>query len=167
MNYLCADWQIAQKAFGDPPVIRIRRRDRLRQAISNYIAEQTDVYHMAREDDADDPFLGWALKPKQPGYNQSVPFDFEAIRRYVHLLGDQEQYWDEAHARAGTRIFEVFYEDFVADREPRMRALIEFLGIDASSARFDAKEHMAKMSNEVNDRFYEQYRRLDGSTSGN
>lgn len=151
------DWTIARRAFGDPPVIRIRRRDRVKHAISNYIADRTQVYHMARQGVGDDPFLGQALQPRRDDYNADVPFDRDAIDRYVAQLAREETYWDEQLRDPATRILTIVYEDFLDQREGSIRDALDFLGIPHRDVVFEFREHMAQLYNSVNERFYRRY----------
>ncbi|MGE0142120.1 MAG: Stf0 family sulfotransferase [Planctomycetota bacterium] len=152
-----SDWEIARRAFGDPPVIRIRRRDRVKHAISNYIADLTKVYHMASHGAGDDPFLGQALKPRRDDYNASVPFDRNAIQRYVVKLGREESYWDAQLRDPATRVLTIVYEEFLDRKEPAIREALDFLGIPHRGVAFEFREHMARLYNSVNERFYREY----------
>lgn len=154
------DWQVAVRAFERPRVIRIRRRDRLRQAVSLYIAGATRVYHVAEGEHRDNALLGRALEARGRDYNVEVPFDFDAIRAKLDYIDAQERYWDRILRAVPTdELLEADYEDFVADQQGHVRRMLAHLGIEAP-AELRLEAHMRRMANEVNDRFVDEYRRL-------
>lgn len=158
------DWGVSQRAFESPRIIRIRRRDRVRQAVSRYIALQTSVYHIASEGagDGDNAFLGGELQHKDKGYNQDVVFDFDRVDAHVRNIADEEAYWDRVLAASTQPIHEVLYEDFAKDKENTLLGVLDFLEIQPP-ADLNVEDQMARMSNEVNERFrllYEQEARL-------
>ena len=116
---------------------------------------------MARTDSENDDFLGRALRPKDPDYNREVPFDYDELRATVDKLQREEGYWDELHARWDTETFDIVYEDFLEDREGTVRRILDFLQIDTAGKTLDFREHMAKLSNEINEAFYRRYRDIE------
>jgi LPS sulfotransferase NodH len=151
------DWRVGQLAFGPGPVVRVQRRDRVRQAISRYIAMQTGIYHVAADDAVGSELLGGALGSREADRRERIPFDFAAIDTQVALIGREERYWDELFAAAGVAPLELVYEDFVRDRAGTVRAVLEHVGIDPADANLAFEERMARMSDGVNERFYREY----------
>lgn len=151
------DWDVARLAFHDPAVVRVRRRDRVRQAISRYISLQTGVYHVAADDEVGSDLLGGALESRRADRRRDVHFDFAAIEAQVRQIGEEERYWDELLAAAGVAPLELVYEDFVRDRVGTLRAVLDHVGGDAAAANLEFDERMARMSDGVNERFYREY----------
>ncbi len=158
-------WQIATRAFVGPQVIRVRRRERLRQAISIYIAESTGIYHMARRSGASDPFLRGALAPPRADHGGDVAFDFERIRSHLAGIETGERYWDETFARHHVRPFEVIYEEFVRDRRAQVLAMLDFMRVTYDPARITLDEHLDRLSNATNERFLDLYREEEARRS--
>lgn len=151
------DWQIAERAFLKPAVVRVRRRDRLRQAISTAIAEATGVWHMARRDGERDPFLRGALSPRRDDHARDVPFDYERIRAHLAGIEAGERYWDETFAAHGVTPIEIVYEEFVQDRRAATLALLAALHIEHDPASLVLDEKLDRLSNATNDRFVALY----------
>jgi len=151
------DWQVAELAFGNPVVVRVQRRDRVRQAISRYIASRTGVYHVAADDDVGSSLLGGALGSRKADRRAEVPFDFAAIDAEVGNIDAEERYWDQLLADAGVAPLELVYEDFVQDRAGTLTAVLDHVGVDRATADLGFEERMARMSDGVNERFYREY----------
>ena len=103
-------------------MIRIRRRDLVRQAISYYTAEATGVWSTA---DA-----GSLADLPSPGYNGV------AISRYVSMLLAEDEGWERLLADRGTSVLEVWYEDLIAETDSVCRLVCSHVGIHPA-APFD------------------------------
>ena len=151
-------WEIATRAFVGPKVVRVRRRERLRQAISTYLAESTGVWHMARRAGASDPFLRGALAPRNDAHAAELPFDYERIKSHLFGIDAGERWWDELLAKHGVRPFEIVYEEFVEARREQIEAILQFLGVAYEPAALQLDEHLDRLSNATNERFLALYR---------
>jgi len=151
-------WQIAMRAFVEPKIVRIRRRDRLRQAISTYLAETTGVYHMARREGDHDPFLRGALSPRRPDHARDVAFDYDRIRAHLAGIDAGERYWDATFAKHHVQPFEIVYEEFLADRRGQIAALLRFAAVAHDPAALALDEKLERLSNATNERFVALFR---------
>ncbi|MER6913590.1 Stf0 family sulfotransferase [Streptomyces sp. NPDC000594] len=104
--------------LASPRYIRVERRDRLRQAISYTIAEQTGVWIV------DGTHLPTGRARSAPRY------DHEEIGRRLRMLEDDTGTWDAYAERYGITPHVVVYEDLVADYEEGVRTCLDFLGVE-------------------------------------
>jgi len=98
-------------------VIHLRRRAKLRQAISYYFAEMTGQW-VARDR---------ALMPLA-----DVPFDYQAIERHLRRLTDQEARWASVLEGLGVESTELYFEDFLADPAAAVRGLLGVIGVPSA-----------------------------------
>ena len=112
------------RLFEGARLIRIRRRDLVRQAISYYAAEATGVWSTA---DA----ASLAELPS-PDYNGI------AISRYVSMLLAEDEGWERLLAHRGPSVLDVWYEDLVSDTDRVCRSVCNHVDIHPA-ASFDLK----------------------------
>lgn len=93
--------------------ILIRRRDKLSQAISLHIANQTRVYHSDQREFRD-------CEPV---------FDSQAISAHVARIFSEEADWRAYLDQRDAERIEVCYEELVADHRGTCRRVLEFLGM--------------------------------------
>lgn len=101
--------------------ILITRKDKLRQAISYYIAESTGIFHAdqqawAKEFDIDEPKLST-----------------ERVLRHLADILEEERGWTDFFRRSGKPFLHVEYEDLISDYAETCSRVIGFLGIEAAS----------------------------------
>ena len=94
-------------------VLRMRRRDRIEQAISLWIAQRTGQ---------------WASH--QPAQAVSLPYDFVQLRDTLEGINEAENSIDLILSALRYPVCDVFYEDLVAGTEGTMRRLLGCLGVD-------------------------------------
>lgn len=99
--------------------IFLTRRDKLRQAISYYIAESTGIFHADQQ--------GWAQD-----------FDIDApqlsparVLRHLADILEEERSWTDFFRRSGKPFLHVEYEDLVSDYTETCSRIIGFLGVEA------------------------------------
>ncbi|MER7638219.1 Stf0 family sulfotransferase [Streptomyces sp. NPDC126522] len=105
-----------------PRYIWIQRRDRLRQAVSYTMAEQTGVWIL------DGTFLPEGRTRAAPRYG------YEEIRRHLRMLDRDAAVWEDYFGRHRVVPHTVVYEDLVADYEAGLRGCLDFLGVAAPAA---------------------------------
>jgi LPS sulfotransferase NodH len=115
------DLGLLVRVFGRLSVVRLERRDLLRQAISWFRAEQSGTWSVARG--------APAAVPAGPGY------DGPAIADLIATIRRQRAAWDVALESSGARVCPVFYEDLAADHTAVAGAVLEFIGADPAPAR--------------------------------
>jgi LPS sulfotransferase NodH len=102
-----------------PRYIWIQRGDRLRQAISYTVAEQTGVWIL------DGTYLPTGRVTSSPRYS------YDEIRRHLRMLDHDVMIWTEYFDRRGFVPHVVVYEDLLANYEEGIRDCLAFLGVDA------------------------------------
>jgi LPS sulfotransferase NodH len=98
--------------FSKMKYIRIRRRDRLAQAISYAIARQT------RQWTADMPA------------RNAAEYRFNDVLRAVQDLDRQDRDWSSLFAESKIQPLDIVYEEFSADSERHVAEICHFVGVD-------------------------------------
>jgi LPS sulfotransferase NodH len=104
------------KLFLESNLVHLRRRSKLRQAISYYFAEQTNQ---------------WVASDVAKKQISEVPFDFAAIDRHLRRLVLQDATWSSYLQGLNRPYLEVYFEDFLADMRKVLETLASQLGIEA------------------------------------
>jgi LPS sulfotransferase NodH len=99
--------------------IFITRRDKLRQAISYYIAESTGIFHADQQGWAED--FGIALPSLSP----------ERVLRHLADILDEERGWTDFFRKSGKPFIRVEYEDLISDYAGTCSGVLNFLGVEA------------------------------------
>lgn len=102
-----------------PRYIHMVRRDRLRQAISYTVAEQTGVWIV------DGTHLPTGRASSTPRY------DHDGIRRHLRMLDHDAATWARYFDRHRVTPHVVVYEDLLARYEDGVRGCLAFLGVEA------------------------------------
>ncbi len=113
-----------EAAFGPTLYVYLTRRDKLAQAISRVIAEQTGLWHRA----ADGSELERLSDPKPPTY------DAEAIANSLAELSSLDATWTKWFEQSRIRPLRVTYEDFALDPAPTLAIVLKALGRDPALA---------------------------------
>jgi len=135
---------VLRNAFPRLQLIRIQRRDKIRQAISKARAYQTGQWKVRGNDD-----------PVGEPY-----FDAALIDRCLSEVRSEEEAWNQFFQRTGAEAFTIEYENLAADYEQTLAAVLRFLRIrvprrsflepstvkqaDAISAEWEARYREAK-----------------------
>ena len=107
------DLGLLQSAFPHVRFVRIRRRHKLRQALSTARALQTGL---------------WKVKNGE-SEEREPQFDAELIDQSLREAQRQEKIWDDFFQRIGVRAFEVEYEKLCQNYEGIIRSVLGFLKI--------------------------------------
>ena len=112
--------QVLATAFPDARLVRLTRRDRVRQAVSWARAGLTGVYIVSDTEPA----------PSVP----EPPYAFDFIAGLEELIVEGEQGWRHVAQELDAAVHEVVYEDLLtpAGYEETVRSVLEFLGVDSS-----------------------------------
>ncbi|MFZ1468671.1 MAG: Stf0 family sulfotransferase [Paracoccaceae bacterium] len=113
LGFARADSAAFAAIFPDARWIDIRRRDKFSQAISFWKAKLTDRWHVYADE----------AEPQ-------VTYDFKAIRAAFVELSAHDLLWQDFHDQAGTAANCIVYEDFLADVDAGLGALLAALGPD-------------------------------------
>jgi trehalose 2-sulfotransferase len=100
-------------------LIWIRRRHRVRQAISQALAQRTLVWS------SEDPRFG------DQGETRLHPYECALALQFVC---NEDFAWEQLIGTAGLTVHELWYEDLIADYPNQCRAVLRHLGLDGAVA---------------------------------
>lgn len=131
----------------EPEVVRVRRRDRVAQAVSLYKAEQTDKWR------------------SEAGPQEDVPYSGADIARCLRRIRAEEAAWEDFFAGTGCPQPQVIvYEDFVPRQREAFRALLEGLDLPAvPEDRIQAPPTIRKQGTANNEALRERFLAENGS----
>jgi LPS sulfotransferase NodH len=137
--------EVLNAAFPNLHYIWLRRRDRLRQAVSMVRALQTRVWRST-------------MSPADPS---RVPvFDFEAIDVAVRRLTWRERAWQRFFQQHGIRPFTLVYEDLTEDPASLTRQVLRYLGIELPNSFVFPTPQLQKQADELTEEWVRQYELL-------
>jgi LPS sulfotransferase NodH len=145
------DLELLKCAFPDLRFIWLKRRDKVRQAVSYYKAIWTEVWHWVGEDRK----LGRPAPPKAPP--RPVPFAFQHIDNYFYYFTESEEKWGRYFARLGIEPFEVVYEDFTRAYESTVVDVLRYLNIDVPADMKIWPPRLQKLGDTTTDDWVERY----------
>jgi LPS sulfotransferase NodH len=124
--------------------IFIRRRDKLRQAISLVKAKQSNLYIVP--------------KNRRSAQTQPVRFRYNSrmISYYLGLFAAHDTHWENFFKLGGITPYTVWYEDLIAKYNRSVKEIIRFIGFEAERVR---RSPFVKQSDEVNELWYQRYRK--------
>ena len=124
--------------------IWIKRRDKVRQAVSLAKAVQTSVWRVTAETPVANP------------HNKAL-FSFNQIDLLLRRLQADELAWQKYFSANHIQPFVVEYEDFVLHYEQTAIQILQYLGIsDAEAVRFGARS-MKKQADEETEQWVQRY----------
>ncbi len=115
------DPELRELAFGERARwVVVRRRNRIRQAVSLAVARQSGVYHSYEPDNA----------------SCAVDIDMESVKEALHAVIVSDEYL-RLFSSVPARCVELFYEDVVQDPAAAVGKLLRDLGMLPASAEFN------------------------------
>jgi trehalose 2-sulfotransferase len=136
--------------FPDLHYIRLRRQDRLRQAISYVRAIQTNDWW-------DSDYIPGPSAPVQP---ERVRFDFQFIESALELLQGMDQRWSHYFRAIGVTPHEVTYEELERDPASVVTSVLEVLGLAASDGMATTAVPFRRQADTLTDEWVERYERI-------
>ncbi|TCK07250.1 Stf0 family sulfotransferase [Marinobacterium mangrovicola] len=109
--------------------VRVRRADKVAQAVSRVMAQQTDVYHSADETNGLEGMLGKVSKSRD---NTKLHYDEVAIRNSLKSIGREEAFLDQFVSKFSLNVVNIRYEDVVKDRS-YVSKIGELFGLESVS----------------------------------
>ncbi len=140
--------------FADAEWVYIVRRDTLRQAISQVMAAQTGFNH-ATNHASDEHFAGKLLKGYSNEYNRRVRYSFNAIRRVLFKLAEDNAIWLKFFSDWKISPYIIEYEENNKTTLICLEDISRRVGIDFNGQMSERK--MVKLSNKKNDEWYDQF----------
>ncbi|HEY2144115.1 MAG TPA: Stf0 family sulfotransferase [Candidatus Udaeobacter sp.] len=135
------DFALLQNAFPRARFIRIRRRHKLRQALSTARALQTGL---------------WKVKNGETE-EREPQFDAQLIEQSLREAERQEKIWDDFFQRIGVRPFEVEYEKLCEHYEGTIRSVLAFLKISLPRGAWVGPPVTIRQSDEISRMWEERF----------
>jgi len=127
--------------------IWLTRRNRARQAISYYLATQSDEWWL----------IEGTTSKQRTDRNDHPPFDPNAIDRLERLLDLNDQRWLQFFAENDITPLTVYYEDLAADYTGKIVSVLNWLGVsDASNVNIPVPR-LKRQSNTDTENWLERY----------
>lgn len=137
--------------FGPLKFIHLSRKDRIAQAVSLAIAEQTGLWHRH----ADGSILEQTKTPQVPVY------DHDAIVQQLDGLNADAANWARWFAKTQIAPHILTYENLASDPQGELATLLTFLGHDPTIAR-SVKPGTAKLADQTNADWVARFRAETG-----
>jgi len=136
---------LLQQLFPGLRFVWMRRRDKVRQAISLWKAKQSKIYNSMQLDEREAVPL------------EALRFDFEGIDKEVRRFGAEDEAWGGFFAGHGVTPVEVVYEEFVKEYELTVLRVLDALEVAVPEGFSAPRTHYERLSDAVNDEWYAMY----------
>ncbi len=136
--------------FPELRLVRLRRRNRVAQAISHHVAISTSIWNSR---------MGGETPPGET--DRSAPYDFDRIDHQVTSALAVEQGWNEILRGAEAITLPLTYEDLAADLPGAVRRLCAHVGIELGDTQIPApgiEKQAGAWSQEMEQRYREERR---------
>jgi len=136
---------LLERLLGHPSYVWIRRRDKVRQAISLWRALQTRTWRVER--------------PTAAGESPVLSYSFQGIEHLRRRLNADDEAWGRFFLHSLIDPLELVYEDDVGpDPAGAVAQVLAYIGVDLPSD-WEPDAGMAQQSDELNDEWYGAYHR--------
>jgi LPS sulfotransferase NodH len=138
----------------------LTRRDKVRQAVSWWVAFQTRVWavHDQYEDRAALHILhSTPKKEAEKILKQKLTYSFEKIDSLVQEIVTREAAWQDYFTEGGIKPFTVVYEDFAESDEASALQILQYLGIAAPQDLRPRKGILHKQAGPFTEEFVRRY----------
>lgn len=146
-----SDVERIEAAFGPALFVSLSREDKLAQAISLVIAEQSGLWHRA----ADGSELERLAAHRDPEY------DRDAIARHMAALAAMDVAWAEWFEREGLTPLRIGYQELSSAPQATLARVLQALGIDPVVAS-RVETPTAKLADTTNREWMERFSAEDG-----
>jgi len=144
-----SDFEVLRAAFPRLQFVQIRRRDRLRQAISKARALQTDL---------------WKIGDGKAAAAQAK-FDPELISHSIKDVTREEEIWSDFFTNNGIEPFRVDYEELAGDYKRVIAAVLAFLRIRLPRGTAVSDASTIRQSDDISQEWERRYRALAAERS--
>jgi trehalose 2-sulfotransferase len=132
--------------FPELSYIWIKRRDKVRQAVSHSKARQTNIWVVTNE--------------SVPGEVRKPVFSFQQIDFIVRQLEAHDIAWQRYFALHGLRPYTIFYEDFVENYEKTALNILRYLNISLSEPIQFSARRLQKQADQESEEWVQRYHEL-------
>lgn len=137
--------ELLDALFGQPRYVWMRRRDKVRQAISLWRALQTRTWRLEH--------------PGEDGSSPSLSYSFEGIEHLRRRLSADDEAWERYFLHSLIAPLELVYEDDVGpDPAGAVARVLAHIGVALPSG-WEPDARMAQQSDELNEHWYLAYHR--------
>ena len=133
--------QTLAQFFPDLHFIWLTRRNKVRQAVSHWMAIQSGRWHSP-----------------DSIQNDSPQYQFNAIDHLVQELVIREAVWGDYFSQNNITPHIVVYEDFIRDMEYTVRGILNFLNIDIPAGFKVQPPHFQRTANTLSEAWVQRYR---------
>ena len=137
--------ELLSTIFPNLHYIRIRRRDRLRQAISFEKAIQTNI---------------WAMNDETPPYTGELHFDVARIDALMRVIESHEAAWQHYFEANGFKPFTVIYEELVTAYEQTAIRILHELNIPVPEPLQFAPRRLKQQTDALTEEWVQRYHML-------
>jgi len=137
--------EMVDVVFPNVRYIHIRRRNKVRQAISLEKAFQSNIWKMP---------VGEA-SPKRPRFK----YNYFSLYDLCRTMMREDAAWEEYFLRYSIRPLEVFYEDMTGAYKETLGKVLQFLQIEDAGGREIPQMTCRRLSDEINESWHRKYRR--------
>jgi LPS sulfotransferase NodH len=139
--------RLLEEIFAGPRYLWVRRRDKVRQAISFWRSVQTKLYNTASDE---------MVETVEP------VFDYRKIHEFVERFERHDRAWDRLFRAGGVQPLVVEFETFVKDLDRGVEQVLDHLGLERPAGFQAPAPRLKKVSDGINDDWYRRYRELHG-----
>lgn len=129
-----------RELFQGAKIVFLRRRNKLSQAVSYYLAQATGK---------------WIATDRGHTPIEDVPFNFKKIDDCLRMLARQEAYWTSFFSYCELTALEVIHEDTIKDPETSLRRILSFADIQMDE--IPVKTGLAEQKSTINAVFLRAY----------
>jgi trehalose 2-sulfotransferase len=126
--------------FPEPRYVWLRRRDRLRQAVSHARAIHSGV---------------WAVNERDAGEAVAPACDVDLVRRLLAEATEQDEGWGRLFDAMGAEPLELWYEDLVADLPAALADVLGHVGVTEDVDPDVARPDVVPQADEVTEHWVE------------
>lgn len=138
--------------------IWLARRNKVRQAVSWWLAFQTKVWAVRSEKDERAMLQVFQEVRNTNEPRKNVPrYDFEKIDSLVQEIVRREAWWQDYFSEGGIKPFSVVYEDFADSYEGVTQELLRYLGLDASRGAGPGNRILQKQAGALTEEWVQRY----------
>jgi LPS sulfotransferase NodH len=137
--------RLLEEIFAAPRYIWIRRRDKVKQAISFWRSMQTRIYNTASDD---------VVEAAQP------EFDYTQIHEIVQRFEKHDEGWERLFRTGKVQPLVVEFESFVKSMESTVQGVLDYLDIETPAGFTAPVPRLKKISNELNENWYRRYHEI-------
>lgn len=131
-----------REMFPNPRFIWVTRRDKVRQAVSLYRAQQSDIWMES----------GHGVRPE-------LQFKLRNIRWAIRGLVWEEAYWSDFFTGAGIAPYTVVYEDLVMRYDATVREVLQFLDLSLPAGASLPPPRLRKQADDLSEAWVRRYYR--------